>query len=324
MLKRIAIDSGFLYLKVATGPTPDDCRAVPNAIGAVNEHTTGVLPDFRFEEAGSLPSPFSTGLYAVDYGGIPSNSQDREWYLNHQSMYSALSSDFRKMLYTAFAMAGIEDGDDIELRLCIPLGERKHALTIKRLLFGEHMYKLYGEKQVLCNVKQVRIRYQGIYAFIHWCMSRGKDPRDIDAYLVDIGGNTMHEAMFRHGVDVSEGTKPHYEHGSWQVIQSVQSYCSKQLGYDMNPIQAAQVTRARKVFIREWIDLSEVVELAVERVAHIHTRHMSQHNEMLKGFEYMLLSGGNAEDFLKYYQRYDARFQLVPDAFWANVLGTWS
>lgn len=321
-MKQIAIDGGFLYLKVATGPTSDACQTVPNAIGAVNEHVTGILPDFRFEEATGLPLSFSTGPYAVEYGGIPSNNQDRLWYLS-SAIKPTLSQDFRKMLYTAFALARVQDGDDLELRLCIPLGERKHALTIKNLLFGEHMYKLYGEEQVICNVKQVRIRYQGVYAFIHWCQTQNIDPNTINAYLVDIGGNTMHEAMFRHGIDVTEGTKPHYEHGSWQIIQAVQTHCSQELGYDMNPIQAARITRARKVYIKGWIDLTDLIETEIERVAHIHIRHISHHAEMLKGYEYMLLSGGNACDFLKYYQRLDERFQLVPNAFWANVLGTW-
>jgi hypothetical protein len=316
MKRKFAIDFGFRYTKVFPGGKLTACRKIPTAIGDATAHNMEISAGHVFENAYGIAGGFSGGVYAVKYGGYPTNRQDRGWFSD---------PSFFKMFYTVCAEMCVQAGDELDIALCIPINDKESAPAIRQLLEGDHEYTLRGQPPVSFRVTNVFITLQGIAAFFHYALNMNGEPivnlEEQKTYLLECGGNTLHEVMFDGLVDLTEGTKTHYHMGFWQVINEVYDWLRAEHGITMPLLQVADCVERRSFFLDGNIDLTDIVTDLSMSLAQKHRDLISSHD--LRGFQSLQVGGGTGEIFFEEYRKVNPRFELLPFPQFANVIGAY-
>jgi len=297
-VKIISVDAGWMNTKIFPGGTINSCLVLPTAVGSVAEHKSAVLPDFVFDGASRVDGSFSGGHYAIRYGQADSSRQDRQWYG---------SPEYLKTMYTACAAAGVQDGDRIILAMCLPIDDDEKAPILRNTLTGNTQ--------------------QGIASFFHYYLSMSGKPKiDLSStkiYIVEAGGNTLQEIMFDGETDIREGTLTHFDKGYWRIVRRMAEYLGQEYGLNLSLLEAAQAVHAGKVFADGEVDLSAKIAEEERALSAEHVRLISRHQERLKNFQVLRAAGGTGERFLPAYQTVNARFELMPNALYSNVVGTY-
>lgn len=319
MNKKIVCDFGFRMTKILPPCETEQeigarVRMIPTAIGQVGQHNLAAHLGHLFEMATGIDGSFSAGAYAVKYGGIPTNRQDRGWFEDPA---------FLKMFYAAMVEGGVQHGDVIDLVLCIPIDDQGFAGKIHTLLSGPHAFRLRGQSTAHFVVDSVFVTLQGISSFFHFAFDLAGHWRvtceDDRVYGLEVGGNTLHEVLFDSLADLREATKTHYNLGFWQVIHLMDDYLKTELGVSLPLLQVADIVEQRKIFLGRDIDLTPVIEMFAMRLVKEHLDLISARD--LRMCRHLFVAGGTGEAFFSAYQAMDARFQLLPLAQYANAIG---
>lgn len=291
-------------------------RMIPTAIGQIGKHNLSANIGHCFDMASGVDGSFSAGYYAVKYGGIPTNRQDRGWFKDPA---------FLKMFYAAMVEGGVQHGDLVDLVLCIPIDDQDYAGTIRGLLAGPHAFRLQGQSLVNFHVTNVFITLQGVSAFFHFAFDlAGKwqiDCQDDKVYGLEVGGKTLHEVLFDSLTDIREATKTNYDLGFWQIIYQMDTYLKTEYGVSMSLLQVADIVEKRSIYLDGDIDLTPIIQQYSEALVKEHLDIISGRD--LRDCRYLFVAGGTGEAFFSAYKALNDRFVLLPHAQFANVIGAY-
>jgi len=312
------IDLGYSAVKAVAGEAGERRVTFPSVVGtpdkarfSLNGNTSIVL---------TTPHHVQVGQGAVVQSRFLRRREDRRWW----------SSDEWYDLFLA-ALTELTPATTVELRIVTGLpvaffGDREE---MKNRLLGTHRVQREGRHAQTFRVPRCHVIPQPFGTLLSVALNDqgrivNRDLASGAVGIIDIGGKTTNLLSVYKLAEVSRETAS-IDVGAWDAIRAVRRWLDDHLpDLELRDHQIADAMIARRVrYYGEEMDITEVVEEALEPLAEQIRAEVTQLWNGGGGLDAILISGGGALLLGPSIRRHFRHARVVEEPIFANALGYW-
>ena len=311
----VGMDVGYSAVKAVSG---DRRVTFPSVVGT---------PDrARFSLNGSTaivlthPVNAMVGEEAIAQSRFLNRREDRGWVESDEWHTLALAA-LTELTSATVAELVIVTG--------LPVAFYSDKAVVRDRLLGEHKVQREGRRAQTLKVKECRVIPQPFGCLLSACLdNRG---RIADSHLaagavgvIDVGGKTTNLLSVNRLSEIGRETAS-VNVGAWDVVRAVRRWLTDNCpDLDLRDHQVVDAMIARRVrYYGESVDLADVVEAAIEPLAH---QVLAEATQLWNGgaaLDAVLVSGGGALLLGSHIKACFRHARVVADPVFANVVGFW-
>ena len=201
---------------------------------------------------------------------------------------------------------------------------------VRAALIGSHVAAREGRNRQTFNVTDVRVVPQPFGALLAAVLtSSGQIPPGHplatgDVGVVDVGGKTTNLLSVDQLTEIGRQTSS-VSVGAWDVARAVRAYLADTCpDLEVRDHQLMQAIAAKRIkYFGEPVDLSDVVDAALEPMAEQVIAEATQLWSGAAGLDAILVTGGGALLIGDRIKRHFQHAQVVEQPVWANAIGFW-
>jgi plasmid segregation protein ParM len=311
----IGMDVGYSAVKAVSGDrritfssavgTPDRARF------SLNDSTAIVL---------THPVNAMVGEEAIAQSRFLNRREDRGW-VESDEWYTLALAALTELTNATVAELAIVTG--------LPVAFYNDKTVVRDRLLGEHKVQREGRRAQTLKVTDCRVIPQPFGCLLSTCLdNRG---RIVDSNLatgavgvVDVGGKTTNLLSVNRLSEIGRETAS-VNVGAWDVVRAVRRWLADNCpDLDLRDHQVVEAIIARRVrYYGQSVDLTEVVETAIEPLAHQVLAEVTQLWNGGAALDAVLVSGGGALLLGSHIKVHFQHARVVADPVYANAVGFW-
>jgi len=311
----IGMDVGYSAVKAVSG---DRRVTFPSAVGtpdrarfSLNSSTAIVL---------THPVNAMVGEEAIAQSRFLNRREDRGW-VESDEWYTLALAALTELTNATVAELAIVTG--------LPVAFYNDKTVVRDRLLGEHKVQREGRRAQTLKVTDCRVIPQPFGCLLSTCLdNRG---RIVDSNLatgavgvVDVGGKTTNLLSVNRLSEIGRETAS-VNVGAWDVVRAVRRWLADNCpDLDLRDHQVVEAIIARRIrYYGQSVDLTRVVETAIEPLAHQVLAEVTQLWNGGAALDAVLVSGGGALLLGSHIKVHFQHARVVADPVYANAVGFW-
>jgi plasmid segregation protein ParM len=263
---------------------------------------------------------FLIGQGAVEQSRFVNRREDRAWIE---------SDEYYRLVLATFTELTSATSCELVVVTGLPVAYYADKDRLRDLLLGEHRASREGRRAQVFRVSECRVIPQPFGALLSLALDNHGRVSDTELAtgmvgVIDVGGKTTNLLSVNRLAEIARATAS-VNVGSWDAMRAVRDWLSDRCpDLELRDHQVIEAMIAREVlYYGESVDLSEVVDAALEPMAAQIVAQATQLWNAGAGLSAILVSGGGALLLGPAIKKHFRHARVVEDPVFANAVGYW-